>query len=94
MTKLPPSLRLLIYFGIMVSLIGSGAITGWYAHKYYGVSNELAINKSDAIAAGEIYTEQAKGLKYVDDWQKSIDLSSDCSKLSFDQLLKSPEPRQ
>lgn len=92
--QLPPTLRLLIYFGIMVSLVGSGLVSGWYAHKFYGVSNELAVNKDDAIRASEINEQQTKDLKFVDDWKESIIVNNPCGNLSFDELYQINKQRQ
>lgn len=89
---LGPAMRVLVYSVVIGLALACSFYAGWSTHKFYGVSNELAINKDDAIISSKIIKTERAEINEIDKLQPSFRVVSDCDAISLDELFKSYQP--
>jgi len=91
---LGPAMRVLVYSAIIGVLSASMFYAGWSTHKFYGVSNELAINKSDAIESDRINKKLEVEIDEINKQQATFKVTSDCDSVTFDSLLQQSDHKR
>jgi hypothetical protein len=86
--SLGPAVRFAVYSAVISIVITVLISTGWYAHKFYAASNELAINKGDAIVSSRINDALKVEIDEIDKQKASFNVVSDCDGVTFDSLMQ------